>query len=125
LLLVVWYRSTGGPSILPRLYTPAPSHPWLERRSIRIDTATFGGTTGNLTFLVRGPMKTNRYGMVPFQVDALDRGTPGVPRDEFRLTVFADTNRDGIPEPVIFSGNLVTVKGKMNNISLRPGLPPH
>jgi beta-propeller repeat-containing protein len=96
-----------------------------DGRSVRIDTATFGGTTGNLTLLVRGQMKTNRYGTVPFQVDALDRGTPGVPRDEFRLTVFADTNRDGIPEPVIFSGNLVTVRGKMNNISLRPNLPPH
>jgi beta-propeller repeat-containing protein len=96
-----------------------------EGRSIRITTATFGGTTGNLTLLVRGQMKTNRYGTVPFQVDALDRGSPGVPRDEFRLTVFADTNRDGIPEPVIFSGNLVTVRGTMNNISLRPNLPPH
>jgi beta-propeller repeat-containing protein len=96
-----------------------------DGRSIRIDTAVFGGVLGNLTLLVRGQMKTNRYGTVPFQVDALDRGTPGVPKDEFRLTVLADTNRDGIPEPVIFSGKLVTVKGKMNNISLRPGLPPH
>jgi beta-propeller repeat-containing protein/PKD domain-containing protein len=96
-----------------------------DGRSIRIDSAVFGGTTGNLTLLVRGQMKTNRYGTVPFQVDALDRGTPGVPRDEFRLTVLADTNGDGIPEPVLFSGKLVTVPGKMNNISLRPGLPPH
>jgi beta-propeller repeat-containing protein len=102
-----------------------PGKTLFDGRSVRIDTATFGGTTGNLTLLVRGQMKTNRYGTVPFQVDALDRGSPGVPRDEFRLTVFADTNRDGIPEPVIFSGNLVTVQGKMNNISLRPNLPPH
>jgi hypothetical protein len=101
--------------------TVALSNPKFSMRSTKLTGMLITDGPEGRNAIILGIGKTNLYGKVPFRVDVLDAGTPGVPNDRFFITFLTATG------PVTIGSNLRVVRGHtirlVNDIKVRTGIP--
>ena len=101
--------------------TFALSNPTFSMRSTKLTGLFITDGPEGRNAIILGIGKTNRFGKVPFRVDVLDAGTPGVPNDRFFITFLTATG------PVTVGSNLRIVRGHtirlVNDIKVRTGIP--
>jgi len=85
-------------------------------RAQRITSVTAVDTPQGRFGSIFGTARTTAYGSVPFRVDVIDAGTPGIARDSYRLSLLTP---DGI---ISLGGTLVTPGRGRNDIRVRFGV---